>query len=649
MSLHAAEPDAAEFDHDHEQEDDVTTSPEHADEYNYEPLPGDRWIRVLILEPAPELDCPFVARLELLTLGPALPTAPKQQRRYEAEGEHKHKTISEPPEDEKQQHEAYVSLVNARRLPYTALSYSWAMDNGDDSRSWVLTLHGKQVTITQNLSEGLRRIRLKTDSQRLWVDALCIDQQNTTERSAQVAMMADIFNIATRCIVWLGEGPTKKSDLAVWQLSHCISPDIDTGAIRMYADYQLEIAAIVLNAMMAVDKSRCTVNGCDCHHPRLDTGDFADNSLIRFIRGRYADTSPRLHYKLYLRFMLRSRPKTIKRKLSMIEEWLGRRYWQRRWIVQENASRNTWSGATDYCWGEFSMSRKRLRDMLRMLSILRDSFDILFGHRFDVAFIEGPLAVMQSGTEGGKDLCDHLTIHETLRCSDARDRLYSLVTLDPDYGVHVDYTLPIREVCIEFSKLMVRRGDCLRLLQTVAHNRSHEGGATSLDLPSWAFDLRLASHFVRKFEIGRTCNAVVDASLQLSLELIPVGLLVNMEQDIHNPRKRYLVMEPHGIRLKTGRDYLRKQSNPTRPKLFLGVRGKHSCKKGDVLYADDDGRHFDHLLWLRPVNDEPPLQHRIIDMFHFFQLQSSTFGDAQTLYATDYELPEDSRKTVHIV
>jgi hypothetical protein len=39
----------------------------------------------------------------------------------------------------------------------------------------------------------------------LWVDAVCIDQQNDDEKAHQVASMASIYARANRVIVWLGD------------------------------------------------------------------------------------------------------------------------------------------------------------------------------------------------------------------------------------------------------------------------------------------------------------------------------------------------------------------------------------------------------------------------------------------------------------
>jgi hypothetical protein len=41
----------------------------------------------------------------------------------------------------------------------------------------------------------------------LWIDAVCINQQDVTERSEQVKMMREIYERATEVIVWLGEQP----------------------------------------------------------------------------------------------------------------------------------------------------------------------------------------------------------------------------------------------------------------------------------------------------------------------------------------------------------------------------------------------------------------------------------------------------------
>ncbi|RFU74804.1 hypothetical protein TARUN_7428 [Trichoderma arundinaceum] len=83
---------------------------------------------------------------------------------------------------------------------YKALSYSWDAQ----TPSAPIGCDGATLCITQNCMDALRRLR-SMDDLILWIDGICIDQTSTAERSAQVALMRDIYKLATEVIVWLGE------------------------------------------------------------------------------------------------------------------------------------------------------------------------------------------------------------------------------------------------------------------------------------------------------------------------------------------------------------------------------------------------------------------------------------------------------------
>lgn len=61
--------------------------------------------------------------------------------------------------------------------------------------------------VTQNLHAALKRLRLQNQSRVLWVDAICINQDDTSEKSFQVAMMSQIYSKTTKGLLWLGEEP----------------------------------------------------------------------------------------------------------------------------------------------------------------------------------------------------------------------------------------------------------------------------------------------------------------------------------------------------------------------------------------------------------------------------------------------------------
>jgi hypothetical protein len=92
---------------------------------------------------------------------------------------------------------------------FQALSYTW----GDASRVRKITLNGAVVTVTENLELALRHLQSGSLVKRLWVDAICINQQDDHERSAQVQQMRTIYESASLVIVWLGPA-ADDSDLA---------------------------------------------------------------------------------------------------------------------------------------------------------------------------------------------------------------------------------------------------------------------------------------------------------------------------------------------------------------------------------------------------------------------------------------------------
>jgi hypothetical protein len=58
--------------------------------------------------------------------------------------------------------------------------------------------------VTPNLESALLRLRDTNCSTLLWIDAICINQDDLLERAAQVGFMKDIYNDSTGVIVWLG-------------------------------------------------------------------------------------------------------------------------------------------------------------------------------------------------------------------------------------------------------------------------------------------------------------------------------------------------------------------------------------------------------------------------------------------------------------
>ena len=94
-----------------------------------------------------------------------------------------------------------ISIENAESAPpYEALSYVW----GHETASSPILCNEMPIQITANLESALQSIRFTSMSRRLWIDAICINQSSTDERSRQVGYMHLIYAHATRVIAWLG-------------------------------------------------------------------------------------------------------------------------------------------------------------------------------------------------------------------------------------------------------------------------------------------------------------------------------------------------------------------------------------------------------------------------------------------------------------
>jgi hypothetical protein len=85
--------------------------------------------------------------------------------------------------------------------PYSALSYVW----GERINPRIISINGATVFVTPNLFAALKRFRHATQTVELWVDALCINQDDIQERNAQVGFMGEIYKNAHEVLMWLGE------------------------------------------------------------------------------------------------------------------------------------------------------------------------------------------------------------------------------------------------------------------------------------------------------------------------------------------------------------------------------------------------------------------------------------------------------------
>ncbi|KAK0616396.1 heterokaryon incompatibility protein-domain-containing protein [Immersiella caudata] len=101
---------------------------------------------------------------------------------------------------------------------YEALSYVWGSEEDNMKQPiYIHSLDGKGkgdnasagnvrcLRVTTNLHAALSHIRDRVMDRVLWIDAICINQEDNKEKGGQVQSMAKIYASANRVIVWLGE------------------------------------------------------------------------------------------------------------------------------------------------------------------------------------------------------------------------------------------------------------------------------------------------------------------------------------------------------------------------------------------------------------------------------------------------------------
>jgi len=107
---------------------------------------------------------------------------------------------------------------------FEALSYVWGVEN-----CYTLSCGTNTLTVRENLFDALHALRQENAERLLWIDAVCINQEDLSERSSQVKLMRHIYKKSERVLIWLG-GPSMLSQEAIRLLSALATLAQDEGA-----------------------------------------------------------------------------------------------------------------------------------------------------------------------------------------------------------------------------------------------------------------------------------------------------------------------------------------------------------------------------------------------------------------------------------
>jgi hypothetical protein len=304
----------------------------------------------------------------------------------------------------------YNSTDDEQKVPYEALSYTW----GDSAEQQSITVNGKQFLVTNNLYAFLKRWSGKTTYRHIWIDAICINQKDKTEKSTQIPRMGTIYKHAIGVTIWLGPAEDD-SDLAI--------------------DHMTELDKRVRTARLP-----------------------GENDMVLFKRLREDET-----------WTLFGHDAAFKQRVyKAIHRLLSRPWWFRVWITQEATipeklawvlCGDRWIFWNSLCAFIALICTFSLDDPLLMM--------LLGPHAF--------WKIQSSRRSGGEELnlLNLLVDIRHLQASNPRDRVYAVLGITNDtnheYFLTPDYTKSVRKVYRDVARYLVSSSPYRHMLDILGH------------------------------------------------------------------------------------------------------------------------------------------------------------------------------------
>ncbi|KAL4725737.1 Folylpolyglutamate synthetase [Fusarium chlamydosporum] len=350
----------------------------------------------------------------------------------------------------------HVSLDHP--LPYFALSYTW----GDVHQKGCILVHGSPFYVTKSLETALIHLTPDDAPLTLWIDALCIDQNDEVEKAEQVRKMHRIYSHATSVITWLGPA-TETSDAAMSWIQ-CYGSLAHNLGIGTKPELQF----------------RPLLQAFQSNPSKLPHKGFEE-----FLRGISNQLSP-------------PRSGGADNVVTALYELFTRSYWSRIWVVQEL----TYGKCVRVVCGKMSVSEELLHHSLKLLRNFAYYEHIKLGQsplpiKLDLGSaalgLRNPIDILKTRRATGPFLLIYLIrTFRYFEATDPRDRIFALLSFAEDaaaLGIKPDYQKSCREVYVETTRSLISKCffDILSLCQV--HNNIPE-------LPSWVPDFASISQRV---------------------------------------------------------------------------------------------------------------------------------------------------------
>lgn len=337
---------------------------------------------------------------------------------------------------------------------YDALSYTWSEDPQAQYPPSELTLYvdDTPLRIRANLDSALRHLRSEVDNVVIWVDAVCINQDDPEEKSWQVDQMRCVYSQAERVHVWLGPA-TDESDKAIDTL---VAQHRYSARTEAYADPGTLRADMRTVPLPEQNPERAMQD-------ELVQGAFG--IMFGYDVRSYAPISPY--------------------PIDAVASLFQRKWWGRIWVLQELAlasritivcGRKRIDGpAADDVFLHFLYSWDKHSEVLGRPPYMLD-------HRPWVQFMTRVRYVSGEAPSMKRLLRD--AAEASLEATNPRDHVYALLGLAADretLGIEIDYRAPDEKVFVDLARAYLAQADLWLL------SYCYDDGNVSR-LPSWVPD-----------------------------------------------------------------------------------------------------------------------------------------------------------------
>ena len=349
-------------------------------------------------------------------------------------------------------HLVHIRLTKEYVPKYEALSYAWG-ETDTPEVIYVGQRGGDTIAVTRSLYQALPYLRYKDKQRVLWVDAICVNQQNLKERGLQVERMGDIFSLADQVIVWLG-------------------PDDSTSgsAIRLLRTIASKVEIDWVTSIMKPVSE--------------DDADWADRSKAH----SYS-----------------------KQDVFAIYTLVMRPWFERLWVQQEiHANRNAVLiyGLDTLSWHDF---RKAI--FCFDYTWRTTEYDRILYPGFEDRFV----LIHGMISEGGYlTLGELIQRSQQCKCSDPRDRVYAVLnmlkTFEKDARIKPDYTKTVSQV---YRGVVLSILDHTNKISILGHCEMQEqplASSDSLQIPSWVPDWTIPSSTQRMYSGHSSGNSNAETS-----------------------------------------------------------------------------------------------------------------------------------------